>query len=191
VPARPHAPAPQSARAIPGLFRESHFISGTPTQRPWKARAVGFFRKAPRDAAPQAPAVPRRRVALVVDDDMTIAELNEAVFAGREWDVRTAYSGIGALADVNERRPDLILLDLMLPDVPGEKVLDAVRSLRLPTKVIVVTGRYVTKKDFEPYEGLVVWVLRKPYPASDLLKLIEWVEGGTSITPQLSQVGDV
>ena len=151
---------------------------------------MGLFRKGPKAAA-AGPAAPRRRIALVVDDDMTIAELNQAVFTGREWDVRTAYSGLGALKDVNESRPDLILLDLMLPDLPGEKVLDAVRSLKLSTKVIVVTGRHVTKRDFAPYEGLVVWVLRKPYPASDLLKLIEWVESGEAITPQLSQVGDV
>lgn len=152
---------------------------------------MGLFRKTPKVLAAPEPPAPRRRVALVVDDDTTIAELNEAVFTGREWDVRTAYSGLGALSDVNERRPDLILLDLMLPDLPGEKVLDAVRSLKLSTKVIVVTGRHVTKRDFAPYEGLVVWVLRKPYPASDLLKLIEWVESGEAITPQLSQVGDV
>lgn len=150
--------------------------------------STGLFRKTTKAAA--EPPAPRRRIALVVDDDMTIAELNEAVFTGREWDVRTAYSGLGALSDVNEQSPDLILLDLMLPDLPGEKVLDAVRSLKLHTKVIVITGRHVTKKDFAPYEGTVVWVLRKPYPASDLLKLIEWVETGQTITPQLSQVGE-
>ncbi len=60
--------------------------------------ALGLFRKAPKAVARQ-PKAPRRQVALVVDDDMTIAELNEAVFAGRAWDVRTAYSGLGALSD--------------------------------------------------------------------------------------------
>jgi len=105
--------------------------------------------------------------------------------------VRTAYNGTGALSSVNSQRPDLILLDLMLPDLPGERVLDSIISLRLPTKVIVVTGRYVSQKDFEPWKGTVVWVLRKPYPASDLTELINWYESGAEIAPRLSQVGDV
>lgn len=134
---------------------------------------------------------PRPRQVVIVDDDMTISDLEETVFMGRDWRVLTAYDGLGALRLVNDHRPELVLLDLMLPDVPGEKVLEAIMSGRLPTKVIVVTGRYVTKKDFERFEGTVVWVLRKPYPINDLRALIDWFEGGALQTPKLSSVGDV
>jgi DNA-binding response OmpR family regulator len=154
---------------------------------------VGLFRKKEAAAAPAAPApaAPRNRRVLIVDDDMTIAELNQTVFVGRPWDVETAYNGTGALAAVNGSKPDLVLLDLMLPDIPGERVLDSIRSLRVATKVIVVTGRYVTQKDFEPYTGTVVWVLRKPYAMSDLKELVQWFESGREMAPKLSQVGDV
>jgi two-component system OmpR family response regulator len=152
---------------------------------------MGLFRKAAAKAEAPAPAAPAKRTALIVDDDLTIAELNQSVFVGRAWDVRTAYDGLGALTAINQKRPDLVLLDLMLPDLPGEKVLDSLRSARVPTKVIVVTGRYVTKKDFEPWAGLVVFVLRKPYPLVDLRGLIDWFETGALLTPKLSQVGDV
>jgi len=154
-----------------------------------EAARVGLFKKKPQ--APAAPAEPPRKSVLIVDDDLTIAELNQSVFIGRAWDVEKAYNGTGALAAVNAKRPDLVLLDLMLPDLPGERVLDSIRSLRLKTKVIVVTGRYVTQKDFEPWLGTVVWVLRKPYPMSDLVELVGWIESGRDVRPNLSQVGDV
>jgi two-component system KDP operon response regulator KdpE len=150
-----------------------------------------LFRKKTESPAGQAPATPKRRRVVIVDDDMTITDLEEAVFTGRSWAVNTAYDGMGALRVLNDEKPDLILLDLMLPDIPGEKVLDAIQSGRLPTKVIVVTGRYVTKKDFEKYEGTVVYVLRKPYPINDLRALIDWFERGAPMTPKLSSVGDV
>lgn len=149
---------------------------------------VGLFGRKPK-AAP-APQAPQRKAVLIVDDDLTIAELNQAVFVGREWSVRTAYNGTGALASINDQRPDLVLLDLMLPDLPGERVLDSIRTLRLPTKVIVVTGRYVTQKDFEAWLGMVIWVLRKPYPIADLAELVSWYESGREITPKLSRVGE-
>jgi DNA-binding response OmpR family regulator len=128
---------------------------------------------------------------LIVDDDITINELEQAVFQGRDWRIATAYDGTGAISSLNLDKPDLILLDLMLPDLPGEQVIESIRKSRMKTKVIVVTGRHVTKKDFENFEGIVVWVLRKPYPMVDLRALIDWFEGGALVTPKISSVGDV
>ncbi len=157
-----------------------------------EAVAVGLFgKKGGKGDKDAAPAPPRKRRVLIVDDDMTIAELNQTVFVGRAWDVETAYNAAGALANINSNKPDLILLDLMLPDLPGERVLDGIRSLRLGTKVIVVTGRYVTQKDFEPWMGIVVWVLRKPYPMADLANLVVRFESGAEMKPKLGTVGDV
>jgi len=154
---------------------------------------LGLFRRSKgEDAAPTTTTPPKRaRKVLIVDDDMTIAELNESVFVGRDWTVKTAYNGLGALAAINLDKPDLVLLDLMLPDIPGEKILESLKRSRVPSKVMVVTGRYVTQRDFQPYEGIVVWVLRKPYPMSDLKGLIEWFEGGSEMKPKLSSIGDV
>ncbi len=140
--------------------------------------------------APPAKPTPKLRTVLIVDDDVTITDLEQAVFEGRAWRVVTAYDGLGALRSLNDNLPDLILLDLMLPDVPGEKVLEAIQSGRMATKVIVVTGRYVTKADFERFAGTVVWVLRKPYSVQDLRALIDWFERGALETPKLSSVGD-
>ncbi len=156
----------------------------------FRKKATGAKQPEPPPAAARPPSPPRRRV-VIVDDDLTITDLEQSVFMGREWDVHTAYDGMSAMRALNDFRPDLILLDLMLPDLPGEKVLEAIQNGKLPTKVIIITGRYVTKKDFERFAGTVVWVLRKPYPVNDLRALIDWFEGGALLTPKLSSVGDV
>lgn len=156
-----------------------------------------FRKREATEAKPQAAPppsgrpVPQKKTVVIVDDDLTTTELEQSVFMGREWDVRTAYDGMGALRELNDSKPELILLDLMLPDVPGEKVIETIHAGKLPTKVIVITGRFVSKKDFERFAGTVVWVLRKPYPMNDLRALIDWFEGGALMTPKLSSVGDV
>lgn len=150
---------------------------------------VGLFSK--KKTTKPEPTGPKPRTVLIVDDDLTITELERGVFQGREWSVKTAYDGAGALLSLSVDKPDLILLDLMLPDIPGEDVIKSIRKIRAPTKVIVVTGRFVTKKDFEQYEGTVAWVLRKPYSIVDLRALVDWFEAGALVTPTLSDVGDV
>lgn len=149
---------------------------------------MGLFSK--KKITKPEPTGPKPRTVLIVDDDLTITDLEKAVFQGRPWVVKTAYDGAGALSSINLDKPDLLLLDLMLPDMPGEDVIKSIRSLHSGTKVIVVTGRYVTKKDFEKFEGTVLHVLRKPYEVADLRKLIEWFEGGTAMAPNLSSIGD-
>ena len=82
--------------------------------------------------------IPRRTV-LVVDDDPHIGGSVAAVLQRRGWIVRHANSIRQAQDKLAESIPDCILLDLVLPDGPGESVLDAVRH-HLDCRVVVVTG---------------------------------------------------
>lgn len=69
-----------------------------------------------------------RRV-LVVDDDVQFAELTaRVVSATGRYRVDIACGGIEGLARMHQSRPDLVLLDLAMPDVPGLGVLEAMRS---------------------------------------------------------------
>jgi len=171
---------------FPGAARELFYA----IERIGPRVAMGLFSRKKGAQGPAEPA-PRKSTVLIVDDDITIADLNQAVFEGRAWRVVTAYDGLGALRSLNEEKPDLVLLDLMLPDVPGERVLESITKARLPSKVIVVTGRFVTYKDFEAYRGTVLTVLRKPYEMKTLQRLIDSFEAGTEIPTNMSSVGDV
>jgi DNA-binding response OmpR family regulator len=65
---------------------------------------------------------------LVVDDVPENVRLLEAVLATRDYDVVTAHSGLGALAAVEAEQPDLILLDVMMPDLDGYAVCTQLRA---------------------------------------------------------------
>jgi adenylate cyclase len=65
---------------------------------------------------------------LVVDDVPENVRLLEAVLTTRGYDVVTAHSGVGALAAVEAEQPDLILLDVMMPDLDGYAVCTQLRA---------------------------------------------------------------
>ena len=62
---------------------------------------------------------------LIVDDDVHIGDMIEEMLTRRGYGVLRAYSGTEALLILAGKRPDLILLDLMLPGVTGEEVLSS------------------------------------------------------------------
>ena len=78
---------------------------------------------------------------LVVDDEPAILQVIEERLVGEGLSVRTAASGQGALDAVQEEAPDLIILDLMLPDMDGFDVLRAVRQAGHQLPVVILTAR--------------------------------------------------
>ena len=68
-----------------------------------------------------------RPIILSVDDERDVTDLVRFLLTQAGCDVTTAASGRSALAAVAERRPDLILLDLMLPDIDGFGVCEILR----------------------------------------------------------------
>ena len=69
---------------------------------------------------------------LLVDDEEMIIEVLQAYFEKEGWKIVSASNGIEALKKAKEFQPDLIILDLMLPDITGEEVcrLDKKRKRR-------------------------------------------------------------
>jgi two-component system OmpR family response regulator len=86
------------------------------------------------------PAAPVRRV-LVVDDEPAIRELLAMVCAYEGWEVRTAEAGEPALSEARARPPDVVLLDVMLPDLDGLTVLRRLHAAFPALPVIMVTAR--------------------------------------------------
>ena len=69
-----------------------------------------------------------KRVALVIDDEVQIRRLLRVVLEGEDYEVHEAESGQHGLQEVAARRPNIILLDLGLPDMDGLEVLKRLRE---------------------------------------------------------------
>ena len=82
----------------------------------------------------------------VIDDDIHIGNLLEEVLSGAGYRVLRAYSGTEAVYLLSESRPDLILLDLMLPGCDGLTILESVCAMDKRPVILVVSrifGFYV------------------------------------------------
>jgi two-component system OmpR family response regulator len=81
---------------------------------------------------------------LVVEDDPNILELLSASLRFAGFDVTTAMSGGAAVSAAKERRPDLVVLDVMLPDLDGFEVIKILRQDGTRTPVVFLTARDAT-----------------------------------------------
>jgi two-component system OmpR family response regulator len=130
---------------------------------------------------------------LVVDDEKRIVEIVKAYLERDGFKVTVAFDGKSALTLARKEKPDLIVLDLMLPEVSGW---DVCRTLRKESgvPVIMLTARDdVTDKIVGLELGADDYVT-KPFDPKELLSRIRAVlrryEGSTS-TPQMLTVGDL
>ena len=78
---------------------------------------------------------------LIADDDRLIREGMKALFAGEGFSVRTARDGEDALKKFAESRPDLVLLDVMMPKANGFKACEEIRRLDRLVPIVFLTAK--------------------------------------------------
>jgi len=117
---------------------------------------------------------------LVADDDVSIADLLVQFLTGEGYDAQTAVQSLRFYDAVREYRPDLILLDLMMPYLEGE---DELRLMQLGTDtasipIIVITAKPDVARDEPTLRKLgVLHIVRKPFDLGYLLSLIKQTIG--------------
>ena len=79
--------------------------------------------------------------AVVVDDEDSLTELLSMALRYEGWDVRIASNGQKALSIAREFRPDVMVLDIMLPDIDGMQVLTRLRADGVQTPVLFLTAK--------------------------------------------------
>jgi DNA-binding response OmpR family regulator len=77
---------------------------------------------------------------LMVDDEEAILEVLEAYFEKEGWSTISASNGIAALKRAKEYEPDIIILDLMLPDISGEEICRLIRKVS-DVPIIMLTAK--------------------------------------------------
>ena len=115
--------------------------------------------------------MPAKRV-LVVDDDRSILRLIETILRRELYDVETASGGREALLKIALTLYDVILLDLMMPDVSGVDVLAALHTRVPNVKCVVILSAASSFKIANSINPNVFASLRKPFDTTHLLSII-------------------
>lgn len=106
---------------------------------------------------------------LVVDDDKGIQEYLKEILVENGYSVRTASNGINALKSVNKSQPDLIVLDLNLPDMSGEGVCIEIRKKYPHLPIIMLTAKDDIKDKVKGLKTGADDYITKPFIADEFI----------------------
>ena len=104
----------------------------------------------------------------IIDDDIHIGDALSEILENEGYAVIRAYSGTEALYLFSQNRPDLILLDLMLPGLSGEEVLPHIKGI----PVIVLSAKVDVQDKVNLLLGGAVDYISKPFDTAELLARI-------------------
>ena len=123
----------------------------------------------------------KKKRILVIEDDRSLRELLAVRLRTQGYEVDSAENGKTGLSMCKEKKPDLMLLDVNLPDILGVDIAEMIRNSKAdfgPPKIIVVTGIAYSiddPKDRWQREFGVSDFITKPFDFEDLLRKITQV----------------
>lgn len=110
---------------------------------------------------------------LVADDDKNIRELLETELGLEGYKVILANNGVEALRRIKDRTPDLLILDIKMPDMNGLEVLEALRKENIKLPVIICSVYEKMRDDYAVWASDVFGYLAKPIDLNKLKALIK------------------
>jgi len=105
---------------------------------------------------------------LVTDDDANVLSLMERILSDAGFEVETADGGRAAIKKIETGRPELLTLDLIMPDVDGWGVLAHLRRIPAPPPVLVVTGHPESVGPFSVMASVAAYIV-KPFSTGELV----------------------
>jgi two-component system response regulator MprA len=106
---------------------------------------------------------------LLADDDSRLRQFLELELREEGYAVRSCGDGIGALTEIRQQPPDLLILDWMLPDLSGVEVCQRLRSTGLQLPVLMLTGRDAVADRVQALDAGADDYLVKPFSIEELL----------------------
>jgi two-component system, OmpR family, KDP operon response regulator KdpE len=127
---------------------------------------------------------------LVVDDEPNLLRALRINLQARHYEIVTAVDGAGALRSADSDKPDLIVLDLGLPDMDG---VDVIRELRVwsPVPIVVLSGRADSHDKVDALDAGADDYVTKPFSLEELLARVRAVgrRRGDQPTPATVDIG--
>jgi DNA-binding response OmpR family regulator len=118
----------------------------------------------------------RPPLVLVVEDDKGVRDLIDTVLTSEGFEVRTARDGLEGLLKLRMLKPAALVLDIMMPDVGGLRVLDELAEDHADVPVIVVTGKPQAAEESRKRLGADN-VFDKPFDLDDFVNRVRIVAG--------------
>ena len=110
---------------------------------------------------------------LIVDDNPDVLKLIANILESNDYEVKTAYSGASAIKELESNDYDMVLTDLMMPDVDGIQVLENTILKTSRTMCIILTGHGTIKSSVEAIKKGAFDYITKPVSPSELLIIVE------------------
>lgn len=126
---------------------------------------------------------------LVVDDDPSVRRLLSVQLGLAGHEVHIAEDGAEALTEIGRQKPDLLVLDVMMPLMDGWQLLRALRAkpLYADLPVVLLTAKSLPEDVERSYELGASVVMQKPYDGDRLLAMIEAAELATAPEAPVSE----
>ncbi|MTJ00209.1 MAG: sigma-54-dependent Fis family transcriptional regulator [Marinobacter adhaerens] len=115
----------------------------------------------------------RKPTVLIIDDEKNLVSSLMFSLEEEEMTVFAAYDGKSGLAEIEKRTPDVVLLDLKLPDQSGFEVLDQVQALPAPPVTIMISAHGDTRAAVEAVKKGAQDYITKPFDLDELILLIQ------------------
>ena len=122
----------------------------------------------------------RQKLILVVDDDTDLVESISMKLESEHFQVMKAYDGIEAWKKIKEAKPDLIILDVMMPKKDGYKVCNEIKNDPKYKDIVVLlltaVAEHVPKTTYTHFDGMTTLAddyIAKPIDLSKLMKIVK------------------
>ncbi|MFH1675162.1 MAG: response regulator [Pseudomonadota bacterium] len=109
---------------------------------------------------------------LIVDDEPRMCKSLEALLTEEAYEIHTSGNGVDAMKSLDENMFDLILLDIVIPDMDGRQIMDHITSRCPDTPIILMTGHASVESAVTALRGGAYDYLKKPFEHEELLKTI-------------------
>src|SRR5436309_2122884 len=123
-------------------------------------------------AAPPPNSTKRRKRVLAIDDEPAMTEWLKMVIEAEGYEVRTALIGTRGEEIFKQWRPDVVVTDLMLPDIDGVALLRRLKEIDAWPEVIVISGQGTTARAVEAGQAGAFFFLEKPVSQDGLMNII-------------------
>lgn len=124
---------------------------------------------------------------LVVDDEVDMVEMVEARLVSNGYEVIKSFDGLDALRKVESEKPDLMILDVMMPKLDGFSVAKMVRDSELVDDkahlpIIILTAKSSAKEETAGFASGTNVYIRKPFEPEELLAAVKKLLGEASVS---------